>query len=160
MKSMLVLAMSLALFVVQPALAAEKVEPAVNASTKAAFDTVSDWVRKQMDAGGRYAETNAGERARVNARLDEMGKLFQTHGEVAQMSSDDKLRLFNGQEEVNAILGKRDGQRLICKNERPVGSNIPVKTCQTAAQIEERRRGDVKDFRQRQDVQGQLKGGS
>ena len=40
--------------------------------------------------------------------------------------------------------GKRDGDRLICTSERPVGSNLPVKTCQTARERDERRRSDRK----------------
>ncbi len=75
----------------------DKPEPAVNASSKAAFDTVSEWVRNQMQAGGRYAETTGTERVRVNTKLDEMAQLFQVHGDVAQMSADDKLKVFNNQ---------------------------------------------------------------
>jgi hypothetical protein len=67
--------------------------------------------------------------------------------------------MFNAQQEVNAILSKRDGERLICKSERPVGSNIPIKTCRTASEMAQRRQNDTQDFRRRQDVQGQLRGG-
>jgi hypothetical protein len=125
-----------------PALAKEKIEPAVNANNKEAFATVSNWVRGQMDEGGRYGHVTAGERTRVNARLDEMSGLFERYGTVEQMPETDKVEMFNKQEEVNAILAKHDGERLICKNVKPVGSHIPVKQCMTAADMEARRRGD------------------
>lgn len=125
-----------------PALAKDKVEPAVNASNKDAFATVSNWVRGQMDEGGRYGHVSAGERTRVNTRLDEMSGLFERYGTVEQMPEADKLEMFNKQEEVNSILAKHDGERLICKNVVPVGSHIPVKQCMTAADMEARRRGD------------------
>ena len=151
--ALLILALSL-----QSAIAADKSAPAVNASDKESFATVAEWVRTQMKDGGRYAETNASERTRVNTRLDEMAVLFESKSSVDQMSTDQKVTLLNSQEEVNAILGKRDGDRLICKRERPIGSNIPVKICETARQIEERRRKDTKDIRDRQINKQQIRG--
>ena len=126
--------------------AAEKPGPAVNANDKDSFQTVSEWVRKQMDAGGRYAETNGEERQVVNARLDEMAKLFEQKATVQQMTQDEKKQLLVDQEEVNSILGKRDGDRLICKSERPIGSNLPIKTCMTARERDDRRRQDRKEL--------------
>ncbi len=147
-------------FSVSSAFAKDDAEPAVNANTKASFETVSAWVRKQMEAGGRYSEINSGERSKVDAKLSEMGRMFDKNGDVAQMSADDKTRMYNTQQEINAILNKRDGERLICKSERPVGSNIPVKTCNTASSIAARRQNDTQDFRRRQDVQAQQRGGN
>ncbi|MEP7041765.1 MAG: hypothetical protein ABI843_01810 [Dokdonella sp.] len=159
MKSGLLIATLVLSFIASPAFAKDDTAPAVNADTKAAFDTVAGWVRAQMEAGGRYSEVSSGERSKVDAKLGEMGKMFEQHGDVAQMGDADKTRMFNTQQEINAILSKRDGDRLICKTERPVGSNIPVKTCQTASKIEGRRRDDLKDFQQRQNVQPQQKRG-
>ncbi|HEY0229935.1 MAG TPA: hypothetical protein VGC55_01670 [Dokdonella sp.] len=160
MKTGLLVAALIFSFCASSAFAKDEAEPAVNANTKASFETVSTWVRKQMEAGGRYSEINAGERSKVDSKLDEMGRMFDKNGDVAHMSDDDKTRMFNTQQEINAILNKRDGERLICKSERPVGSNIPVKTCNTASQIAARRQNDTQDFRHRQDVQAQQRGGN
>ena len=142
----------------QVASASDTPNPAVNASDKDSFQTVSEWVRKQMDAGGRYAETNGQERQVVNARLDEMTKMFEQKSSVDQMSVDEKKKLLVDQEEINSILGKRDGDRLICKSERPIGSNLPVKTCVTARERDQRRREDNKEL-ERQQVSKQKKWG-
>jgi hypothetical protein len=152
-----VIVFSAAIFA-SPLFAKDNVQPAINASSKDAFATVSTWVRKQMDEGGRYAQVKADERSRVNARLDDMDRLFQKRGDVAQMNDTEKLEMFNNQQEVNAILAKRDNDRLICKYEAPIGSHIPVKTCRTAGEIEERRRQDSDFVRQHRSQQ--LQGGN
>ncbi|MEO5623469.1 MAG: hypothetical protein ABIO74_11980 [Dokdonella sp.] len=151
-------ALVLTLLFAVPVAAADIAEHAINASSRDAFDTVSGWVRKQMDAGGRYSYVTADERNKVNAELDEMGQLFQQRSDVAHMSDAEKTMLFNSQEHVNAILAKRDNERLICKSEMPIGSHIPVKTCQTAGMMEARRRNDVQ-YLQRNQNSPQLKSG-
>ena len=133
-----------------PALAKDKVEPAVNASDKDAFATVSSWVRGQMREGGRYEHVTPSERTRVNERLDEMTGLFEQAPAVDRMSDEQKLRMFNSQEEVNAILAKRDNERLVCKNVKPIGSHIPVRQCMTAGELEARRRADDQYLRRTQ----------
>ena len=146
MKVRFIAALLLLVLSAQVASASDKPNPAVNASDKDSFQTVSEWVRKQMDVGGRYAETNGEERQVVTARLDDMAKLFEQKSTVDQMSVDEKKRLLVDQEEINSILGKRDGERLICRSERPIGSNLPVKTCMTASERDERRRQDRKQL--------------
>lgn len=160
MRAIQYVAVLLLAFLALPALAKkDEVEAAVNASTRDAFETVSAWVRGQMKEGGRYAHVTATERTRVDTRLGEMESLFQKSAAVDQMSDDDKLRLFNYQEEVNAILAERDSERLVCKNVKPIGSNIPVKQCMTAGEMEARRRNDVDYLRKTQDMRN-LKGTS
>jgi hypothetical protein len=153
-----IIALFVAAFVVLPLAAKEMVDPAVNANTRDAFEAVSTWVRKQMDPGGRYSYVTQSEHNTVNARLDQMNGLFQKHDEVAQMNDAEKLQLYNTQQEVNGILAKHDNDRLICRSENPTGSHIPVKTCQTAGEIEARRRGD-RDYLQRHEVTPQLRSG-
>lgn len=122
--------------------AKDKVAPAINASDKGSFDAVSSWVRKEMTPGGRYSAISTVERGRVDARLDQMSSLYANTADIAHMTEAQKYQMLNDQEEVNAILAKRDNDRVICKREIPVGSHIPVNTCRTAAEIEIRRRND------------------
>jgi hypothetical protein len=131
-----------------PAFADDKPQAAVNASNKDAFETVSGWVRKQMEPGGRYSYVTPADQKKVDSELDEMGKLFQQRGDVEHMTDAEKKSMFVNQQDVNAILAKHDNERVICKNEAPIGSHIPVKTCQTAGMIEARRRNDVQYMQQ------------
>lgn len=152
MKSAFVFGAAFAVMVSFPALAKETNDPAVNANTKETFATVSSWVRKEMAAGGRYAYVTDTEKSKVDANLNEMGGLFDKYGAVDQMNDADKTKLFNDQEELNAILSKRDGDRIICKNEIPIGSHIPVKSCRTYSQMQ----GDRNNTRQFMDDRSQV----
>ena len=127
--------------------------PAVNADTKETFATVSGWVQKEMSAGGRYEHVTDNERTTVQGKLAAMSALLDKHGSVAQMNDADKTEMFNDQEQVNAILAHRDGDRLVCQSVAPVGSHIPVKTCKTARQMEGDQREAQKFIQDRQNVQ-------
>jgi hypothetical protein len=140
------------------AAAADKPEPAVNADTKETFVTVSGWVQKEMSPGGRYEHVTSSERSKVDEKLAEMNALLDKHGSVAAMGDADKTAMFNSQEQVNAILAHRDGDRLVCQTVAPIGSHIPVKTCKTARQME----GDHREVQKFIDDRNhaQLKSGS
>lgn len=135
------------------AAAADKPEPAVNADTKDSFSTVSGWVQKEMSPGGRYEHVTPSERTTVDAKLAEMSALLDKHGSVSAMSDADKTQMFNSQEQVNAILSHRDGDRMVCQTVAPVGSHIPVKTCKTARQMENDHREVQKFIDDRQNAQ-------
>jgi len=121
-------------------------EQAFNADSKDKFDAVAADVRKEMEQGGRYQYVKPDERNQIDAKLAEMGTLFAESGSVASMKEDTKIKLFNDQEVVNSILQQRDGERVICKKEAPVGSHIPVATCHTYAQEVEARSGSQKQM--------------
>lgn len=126
---------------------ASKIEPAVKADNKADFSDVMAAVQKQMVPRGRYEFVDSKERAEVDAKLDDMKSLFDQHGTVEQMDTTTKARLFTDQEDVNAILTRRDDRRVICKSERPIGSLLPKSTCRTYGEIE-RGRQSSQEFMQ------------
>ncbi|HKE48206.1 MAG TPA: hypothetical protein VKB52_09075 [Rhodanobacteraceae bacterium] len=132
---------------------ADKPDPAVNADTKDKFVTVTDWVHKEMNPGGRYEHVTSSDRSTVEAKLAQMGALLDKKGSVEQMNDAEKTEMFNNQEQVNSILAKHDGDRVICKSVAPVGSHIPVKTCKTARQMEGDQREAQKFVQDRQNVQ-------
>jgi len=107
----------------------------IQATSQNDFAKVVASVRAEMAPKGRYAEVAGVERSRVNARLDEMTALFAKDGDVSQMGQADKVALFNAQEEVNGILLKRDGDRLVCKTEARSGTHFKNTTCKTAREI-------------------------
>jgi hypothetical protein len=121
-------------------------EKTFNADSKDKFDAVATDVRKEMESGGRYQYVKAEERTKIDAALGEMTALFAASGSVASMNEEAKIKLFNDQEVVNSILQQRDGERVICKKEAPVGSHIPVASCHTYAQEVEARSGASKQM--------------
>jgi hypothetical protein len=82
-----------------------------------------------------------------------MSTLLDKKGSVAQMNDAEKTQMFNDQEQVNAILAHRDGDRLVCQTVAPVGSHIPIKSCKTARQLEGDQREAQKFIQDRQNVQ-------
>lgn len=123
-----------------PLAAKERVEPVVNASTKDAFATESAKVRTEMDKGGRFEFVNKDERQTVNTKLDAMTAMFEKKPSVAEMNEAERIQMINDQEQINAILTRSDGDRMICKSVAPIGSHIPVKTCKTQRQLADEQR--------------------
>ena len=114
-------------------------EKAFNADTKDKFEQVAENIRKEMNDGGRYEYVTPKEHNTIDQKLDEIQALFSQYGTIADMKQDQKVQLFNAQETVNSILTHRDRDRVICKNEAPLGSHIPVTSCHTYGQEEDAR---------------------
>lgn len=118
----------------------------VQADTKENFEAIVAAIHKQMAPGGRWQFVNKGERATIDGSFDDMSELYKQYGSVDKMNPAAKARLLADQNTVNAVLTKKDGERLICKNEVPVGSHLPVRTCRTYAQIELERQRTQSDM--------------
>ncbi|HEX5121612.1 MAG TPA: hypothetical protein VFV97_00095 [Rhodanobacteraceae bacterium] len=116
-------------------------ETTFNADTPEKFKAVADDVRKEMEPGGRYEQVKARERVTIEQALTDMEGLMQATGGVEHMKQDDKVKLFNDQEVVNAILTKRDNDRVICDNAPKLGSHVRSTGCHTYGQEEDARRG-------------------
>ena len=103
------------------------------------FDAQSKDVTAGMTKGGRFEFVSASEQARVTELLSLMHDILAKYPDVKTISERDKLVVFNSQEEVNEILTKGDGSRLICTNEAPIGSHLARKNCVTQAKKEQQR---------------------
>lgn len=125
-----------------------KDKPIVKADTKENFEAVVAAIHKQMAPGGRWQYVSAVERTTIDGNFADMQKLYDQFGSVDKMSPNAKMRLLADQSSVNAILTKKDGDRLICQSQIPVGSHLPVKMCKTYAQIEAEQRQAQKDLDQ------------
>lgn len=126
----------------------EKYQEAVKADTSAQFAEVVAGVRAQMVPGGRYEFVDSVEKATIDGNLASMQELFEENGGlVANMNHEEKVALFNAQEAVNAILTRRDSDRVICEHIKPIGSNIPKTTCHTYGQAEAARRQTIKQMK-------------
>lgn len=131
----------------------------VKATTKDDMTAVTEAVHKQMAAGGRYEFVTTAERGEIDTKLAEMQAIFDRDGSVATMNQDTKIRVYNDQETVNAILTKRDGDRRICKSVAPTGSLIPKTTCHTYSEIESSARDSLQYMHDNRQVPQALKGG-
>ncbi len=116
---------------------AKEAKPDVKANTKDEFAAVADHVRQQMGPGGRFEFVDKTEHEMVDRDLSNMQSLYDKFGTVDAMDQASKVELYNNQSEINGILTKRDADREICEQVKPMGSNIPKTVCRTNRQVQE-----------------------
>ncbi|WP_266180730.1 hypothetical protein [Dyella humicola] len=116
---------------------AKEAKPDVKANTKDQFAAVADHVRQQMGPGGRFEFVDKTEHEKVDGDLANMQSLYDKFGTVDAMDQASKVELYNNQSEVNAILTRRDADREICEQVKPMGSNIPKTVCRTNRQVQQ-----------------------
>ncbi len=135
-------------------------KPVGKAGSKGNFEAIVAAIHQQMQPGGRWQYIDARERTTVDGSFADMGKLYDQFGSVDKMDQAAKIRLLADQSTVNAILTRKDGDRLICQTVMPVGSHLPMKTCKTYAQIQAEQNG-AQEFLRTRAVQNseQLKSG-
>ncbi|HJU38831.1 MAG TPA: hypothetical protein VJ724_04610 [Tahibacter sp.] len=119
--------------------AAPKAEPVVNANNRTALAETAAAVREQFKTGGRFEFVKADERSTIERRFGEMGAILE-HGDVASLSKPQIADLYVAQEDINAILTKRDGRRVICERVKTIGSHMKSQQCVTYAEPERVRR--------------------
>lgn len=109
-------------------------------------------VQADMQEGGRFAGLEEPQQARVRQLLADMAVILDGVDSVERLSQPDVARLFNAQEEANALLtGRPMNERMVCKRERKLGSNLSHMNCQVIAETDQRRAFDgqaVRDLRQ------------
>lgn len=134
-------------------------KPVVRADTKANFEAVVAAIHRQMEPGGRWQYIDKSERKTIDGSFADMAKLYDQFGSVDKMDASARMRLLADQSTVNAILTRKDGERLVCQTVLPVGSHLPVRNCKTYAQIQAEQRGASEMLRQLNTTGGQLNQG-
>jgi hypothetical protein len=134
-------------------------KPVVKADTADNFAAIVAAIHQQMQPGGRWQYIDNQERATIDGSFADMQTLYDRYGSVDKMDQNAKTRLLADQTTVNAILTRKDGDRLICQSMMPVGSHLPVKTCKTYAQIQAEQRG-AQEFLRTRDATMQRKTGN
>lgn len=152
------LALTLAFAASAPQAAKQQLERALTADSRAQFDDQAAAIRKQMEPGGHYEFVSPTERTQVEKGLDTVATVLARHADPREFTDKDKVELLQAQEDVNAILTKNDGRRLICERIAPTGSRLGKDHCRTYAERERERRMTQKDLRDRQ-MQPSVKSG-
>lgn len=117
-----------------------KIEPARFAELATALES-------EMRSGGRFEYVTLAERARIDAALQRMGDALHGKQALGELSERERVAVFNAQEEINGILARRDGERLVCAHREVVGSHRKLTVCETYAE----RMARIKGSRQRAD---------
>lgn len=139
--------------------ASDATGPAVTGiNSKSDFEAVQAAIRQQMQPGGRYASVDPSGRASVEGRLQDMGTLFAQFDSVDKMSPQALSRLNDDQNAINAVLAARDGNRLVCHDEMPVGSHLPKRVCRRLSEIQNQQNNSQQLMRQMQMKPSQVGG--
>ncbi|HRQ63621.1 MAG TPA: hypothetical protein PKZ76_01930 [Xanthomonadaceae bacterium] len=84
------------------------------------------------------------------SRLEQAQATLRKHLEgkpgMDALNDDERTAVFNAQEEVAALIRGDESERVICRRERPTGSNIGVRTCRTIAEINQARDAAIEAF--------------
>ncbi len=111
-----------------------KIEPA-------RFDEFVGVLTTELRAGGRFEYVTVAERDRIDAALARMDRVLEGKRTIAELDEREKVAVFNAQEEINAILTKRDSERLVCQRRETVGSHRKETVCETYGEKMARSRG-------------------
>lgn len=156
MKQTLFLAGILAAVVVAPAFA--KDDPPIDLQLEAPAAQF-DGIRQALDTED-YAEITAADRRTVLDLLDRMEE--QLANGVDALNEDQKVRLFNWQDQANMILvGAAEDSRLVCRREQKVGTRFKTTHCETVAErrrVREANQQQLRDMPRQHDIRS-LEGG-
>jgi hypothetical protein len=130
------------------------IEKPVSADSPEKFAEVAATVHKDMAPGGRYEFIRPDQKGKVETDLNLMMQLLQQSGSVSAMRDDQKVQLFNIQENLNGILTHSDKNRLVCENTAAVGSLLRTSKCRTLGDIERDRASSkqVMDYKEEKSV--------
>ena len=122
------------------AVAKKPVEQIIVIDTPEDFAILVDKIRSEMAPGKRFEFLSTNNRKIVDQSLDLIASMLADDGSVDAMDRNEKVRVTNELEKVNALLAQNADDRLVCSYENPIGSHIPVKKSYTARQLENNRR--------------------
>lgn len=140
----IVLCMLVQAFCLSAAIADRPIEKPVVADTPDKFAATATQIRAEMSPGGRYEFIRPDDKGKAEVDLNSIASMLQKAVSVAAMKEEEKVQLYNTQEHLNGILTHSDSNRLVCERRAPVGTNIPLTTCKTVAEIEKARRDSQK----------------
>lgn len=97
---------------------------------------------------GEPRQLSVREQNQFNNIQDNLRALIGNRTDIEQMNTDEKQRLFNLHERLQALVMGDDSQQVICRSERQTGSHMRTTRCVTRAQLEEERRRNGEFFDQ------------
>jgi hypothetical protein len=112
-------------------------QPATPAPTRVAVDRYLEFL-DELAAGVRDNEPREFNRAEreSHARIDrELRASLQNVENIEQLDQDQKIRVFNLHEELQAVIIGDPKYRVICRRQQTVGTNFRHTTCMTVEEL-------------------------
>ncbi len=120
----------------------DEIQFKVATTTPDAFRAEADRIRTSLGEGGRHVDLGKREKQRVGTLLDAMQALFDARGNGEAFNETDRIAAMNAQQEINAILARDPGARIVCEFVTQTGSHRKTKVCMSVADKEAMRRND------------------
>ena len=96
-------------------------------------------LRADIERSKKYSHVKPEAKKKIFAAQDKIESLLKGHKSVEELSTDDKVAVFNAQTEIVAQLDDADADRLICTNEARTGSHLPTVNCTTQRERDKQR---------------------
>jgi hypothetical protein len=93
-----------------------------------------------MAKAGTYGAIAAKDVDRLDAAVATINRLLQGQQRATDLGPDQRIELYNAQEEMVAILRNDEKNRVVCERVTITGSRVGKRECMTVAQREERAR--------------------
>jgi len=113
-------------------------------------------IRADLMAGtGRYKQMPTSKREQILKKQDDLLRMLEGKETYDDLSTDQRMAAFNSLEWIEAAINDEEGERMVCRRERTIGSNRITRICRTEAQREAERemardeldRGDMQMIR-------------
>ena len=86
-------------------------------------------------ATGRYKKMPASKRQEILRKQDDLLRMLEGKETSEDLSEEQRIAAFNSLEWIEAAINDEEGERMICRRERTIGSNRVTRTCRTEAQL-------------------------
>lgn len=96
-------------------------------------------IRSELSASSDSRGLGEAKRAELIARQESLLRMLDGKRSVDELDEAQRALVRNELEWIAEATGKRDEGRLVCKQERRIGSNRSHRVCRSAAQIERER---------------------
>lgn len=92
-------------------------------------------IRLAVETGqGVFKDFPAGKRVELFSRQDRVQVLIENVQRTTELNERQQIDLFNNLEAIQAMVDASEEERMICRRERPTGTNRPQTICKTVAQ--------------------------
>lgn len=88
-------------------------------------------LREDVQYSKKFAHVGKDAKARLYKAQDEIFSLLEGRSSVDELSTDQRIALFNAQETVNSVLTDAELDREVCKREKVLGSHRSSLVCMT-----------------------------
>jgi len=101
----------------------------------AAIRSQQQEIRAAVQAGrGAYKDLPDARKRELLGKQDRVLSLIENKTRTTELNERQQIEVFNDLEAIQAIINSAEDERMICRRERPTGTNRPQTICKTVAQ--------------------------